>query len=266
MNELELKDLFVSSLESRHILDSKNSEFSLLKSDVEFRVKNEGYFGKFDLVIAVLQKTKIPKTSWNSEPIDTYYDILMRTGQLTEVARTEKCAIDCISLYPIELKSNCDVLDIRLPNQIMDAILTFGRSIVVLDSNHVKKNSLKFLRLLPATVIGYTVIKDHFRVLSVYDRIISTGMFNFSKRRFVKTLLEHGIVEGIDKIYRRLETLERINQKLAFNELYDSNPGFLKEEIEFLSNFSKLKVSMTYNKQIGACILESKNNRITDYL
>ena len=266
MNELELKDLFVSSLESRHILDSKNSEISLLKSDVEFRVKNEGYFGKFDLVIAVIQKTKIPKTSLNLELIDTYYDILMRTGQLTEVARTEKCAIDCISLYPIELKSNCDVLDIRLPNQIMDAILTFGRSIVVLDSNHVNKNSLKYLRLLPATVIGYTGIKDHFRVLSVYERIISTGMFNFSKRRFVKTLLEHGIVEGIDKIYRRLETLERINQKLAFNELYDSNPGFLKEEIEFLSNFSKLKVSMTYKKQIGACILESKNNKITDYV
>jgi len=266
MNELELKDLFVSSLESRHILDSKNSEISLLKSDVEFRVKNEGYFGKFDLVIAVIQKTKIPKTGLNLELIDTYYDILMRTGQLTEVARTEKCAIDCISLYPIELKSNCDVLDIRLPNQIMDAILTFGRSIVVLDSNHVNKNSLKYLRLLPATVIGYTGIKDHFRVLSVYERIISTGMFNFSKRRFVKTLLEHGIVEGIDKIYRRLETLERINQKLAFNELYDSNPGFLKEEIEFLSNFSKLKVSMTYKKQIGACILESKNNKITDYV
>jgi hypothetical protein len=266
MNELELKDLFVSSLESRHILDSKNSEFSLLKSDVEFRVKNEGYFGKFDLVIAVIQKTKIPKTGLNLELIDTYYDILMRTGQLTEVARTEKCAIDCISLYPIELKSNCDVLDIRLPNQIMDAILTFGRSIVVLDSNHVNKNSLKYLRLLPATVIGYTGIKDHFRVISVYERIISTGMFNFSKRRFVKTLLEHGIVEGIDKIYRRLETLERINQKLVFNELYDSNPGFLKEEIEFLSNFSKLKVSMTYKKQIGACILESKKNKITDYV
>jgi len=148
----------------------------------------------------------------------------------------------------------------------MDAILTFGRSIVVLDSNHVNKNSLKFLRLLPATVIGYTGIKDHFRVLSVYERIISTGMFNFSKRKFAKTLLENGIVEGIDKIYRRLETLERISQKLVFNELYDSNPGFLKEEIEFLSNFSKLKVSMTSKRQIGACILESKNNKITDYL
>ena len=79
-------------------------------------------------------------------------------------------------------------------------------------------------------------------------------------------MIENGIIEGTDKIYRRLETLERINQKLVFNELYDSNPGFLKEEIEFLGHISKLQVAMTYRKQIKACILESKDNKITDYL
>ena len=45
----------------------------------------------------------------------------------------------------------------------MNGILTFGRSIVVLDKKHVHKDSLKFLRLLPATIIGYTGIKDRFR-------------------------------------------------------------------------------------------------------
>lgn len=265
MNEVELKDLFVSSMESRHIFSSKNRELSFLKAGSEIRVKNEGHFGQFDLVIAVLQKIKNSKTR-DSERTEAYYDILMRAGQLTEVARTEKCRIDCISLYPVELKSNCDILDGRLPNQIMNAILTFGRSIVVLDKNHVNKNSIKFLRLLPATIIGYTGIKDHFEVLSVYDRIIHTGMFNLSKRRLAKTLIENGIVEGIDKIHRRLQTLEHINQKLIFNELYNSNPGFLKEEIEFLRQFSKVQVGMTYKKQIEACILESKDNKITDYL
>lgn len=265
MNEVELKDLFVSSMESRHIFSSKNRELSFLKAGSEIRVKNEGHFGQFDLVIAVLQKIKNSKTR-DSERTEAYYDILMRAGQLTEVARTEKCRIDCISLYPVELKSNCDILDGRLPNQIMNAILTFGRSIVVLDKNHVNKNSIKFLRLLPATIIGYTGIKDHFEVLSVYDRIIHTGMFNLSKRRLAKTLIENGIVEGIDKIHRRLQTLEHINQKLVFNELYNSNPGFLKEEIEFLRQFSKVQVAMTYKKQIEACVLESKDNKITDYL
>jgi len=265
MNEVELKDLFVSSMESRHIFSSKNRELSFLKSGSEIRIKNEGHFGQFDLVIAVLQKIKNSKT-WESQRTETYYDILMRTGQLTEVARTEKCRIDCISLYPVELKSNCDILDGRLPNQIMNAILTFGRSIVVLDKNHVNKYSIKFLRLLPATIIGYTGINDHFEVLSVYDRIVHTGMFNLSKRRLAKTLIENGILEGIDKIYSRLQTLEQINQKLVFNELYNSDPGFLKEEIEFLRQFSKVQVAMTYKKQIEACILESKDNKITDYL
>ena len=265
MNEAELKDLFVSSIESRHIYDRKNRQLLFLNSDCEFRVKNEGYFGQFDLVVAVFQRTKNSKI-WDSEQTEDYHDILMRTGQLTEVARTEKCRIECISLYPVELKSNSDVLDGRLPNQIVNALLTFGRSIVVLDKKHVNKNSLKFLRLLPATIIGYTGMKDHFELLSVYDRIIHTGMFNLSKRRFAKILIENGIMEGTDKIYRRLETLERINQKLVFNELYDSNPGFLKEEIEFLDHISKLQVAMTYKKQIEARILESKDNKITDYV
>ncbi|HKQ21811.1 MAG TPA: hypothetical protein VJS91_07215 [Nitrososphaeraceae archaeon] len=265
MNEVELKDLFVSSIESRHIFSSKNRDLSFLKPGSKIRVKNEGYFGQFDLVIAVIEKTKNSKTCCDSKRTEAYYDILMRTGQLTEVARTEKCRIDCISLYPVELKSNCDVLDGRLPNQIMNAILTFGRSIVVLDKKHVIKNSIKFLRLLPATIIGYTGMKDHFEVLSSYDRIINTGMFNLSKRRFAKTLIDNGIVEGIDKIYKRLHTLEHINQKIVFNELYDSNPGFLKEEIEFLGEFSKLQAAMTYRKQIEACILESKDNKITNY-
>jgi hypothetical protein len=263
MNELELKDLFVSSIESGHIVDSKNKSLPFSKADSEIRIKSEGYFGQFDLVIAMLQREKI-KTHQDSEQIGAYYDILMRTAQLAEVARTEKCRIDGISFYPVELKSNCDVLDRRLPNQIMNGILTFGRSIVVLDKKHVSIASLKFLRLLPATIIGYTGIKDHFRVLSVFDRNIHTGMFNLSKRRFTKTLIDNGIVEGIHRIYTRLQTLERINQKLAFNELYNSNAGFLKEEIEFLNEFSSIKTAMTYRKQIAARILESENDKITD--
>ena len=257
MNEEESKNLFVSLLESKHIFDNK--------SNSEYRVKNKAYFDQFELIVAVLHKKNNSKY-WDSELTKNYNDILMRTGQLTEVARTEKCAIDCISLYPVELKSNCDVLDGRLPNQIMNGILTFGRSVVVLDKKHVNRAALKFLRLLPATIIGYTGLEDHFRVLSVFDRDINTGMFNLSKRRFAKAIIENGITEGIDRIYRRLETLERINQKLVFNELYNSNPGFLNDEIEFLRQLTIINAAMTYRKQIQACITEYKDNKITDYL
>jgi hypothetical protein len=120
--------------------------------------------------------------------------------------------------------------------------------------------------LLPATIIGYTGIKDRFRVLSVFDRNINRGIFNLSKRRFTKTLLDNGIVDGIDRIYLRLLTLQRISQKLVFNELYNANPGFLKEEIEFLYQFSTIKSAMTYRKQIASYIKESEYKRMTDYL
>ena len=198
--------------------------------------------------------------------LEAYYNILMRTGQLTEIARAEKCKIDCISFYPVELKSGCDILDVRLPNQIMNGILTFGKSIVVLDKKHVNRASLKFLRLLPATIIGYTGTKDFFRILSVFDRNINTGIFNLSKRRFAKTLEDNGIVEDIERIYGRLCTLERINQKFMFNELYNSDPGFLKDEIEFLRQFSSIKTAMTYRKQILNYIKESENDKISNYL
>jgi len=79
-------------------------------------------------------------------------------------------------------------------------------------------------------------------------------------------MIDNGIVEGIDRIYTRLQTLERINQKLVFNELYNSNPGFLREEIEFLNQFSSIKAVMTYRKQLAAHIVQSENDKITDYL
>jgi UDP-N-acetylmuramyl pentapeptide synthase len=68
------------------------------------------------------------------------------------------------------------------------------------------------------------------------------------------------------RIYGRLRTLDRINQKLVFNELYNSNPSFLKEEIEFLRQFSSIKTVMTYKKQIANYVKESENDKISNYL
>ena len=120
--------------------------------------------------------------------------------------------------------------------------------------------------MLPATIITHTGRKDYFTVISVFDRIVDTGMFNIPKRRFVKTLLDNGISEGIDKIYRRLSTLERINQKLIFNQLYNSDAGFLKEEVDFLRQFSSIEATMSYKKQILKYVKESESVKITDYL
>ena len=148
----------------------------------------------------------------------------------------------------------------------MDAILTFGRSLVVLDKKHIKRTSLRILRLLPATIITYTGRKDYFKVVSVFDRFIDNGMFSMPKRRFAKTLLDKGIDEDTDKIYRRLSTLERINQKFVFNQLYDADVGFFKEEIDFLRQFSNIDARMSYRRQVIKYMKESEIVKITDYL
>lgn len=263
MNETKLKDLFVSSLESGHVVNSNGRSISIANLEDEIRIKNEGYFGQFDLVIAILHRYSKGYEGPKQKNLD---NILMRTGQFTQIAKSEKCSIDSISFYPVELKSNCDTLDGRLPNQILNAILTFGRSIVVLDEKHVNRASIKYLRLLPATIIGYTGRGNYFRMLSLFERLVDTSMFNLPKRRFVNTLYDNGILEGADKIYRRLSSLERINQKIVFNQVYNSNTGFLEEEIEFLRQFSKIEGKMTYRNQIKRIVKESKNFKVTDYL
>jgi hypothetical protein len=87
------------------------------------------------------------------------------------------------------LKSDDDVLDDRLPNQILNAILTFGRAILVLDKKHSERVKLRgILNLIPATIIGYTVREDYFEVLSVFRRFITTNMIGLNKKRLVKLL------------------------------------------------------------------------------
>ena len=91
-------------------------------------------------------------------------------------------------------------------------------------------------------------------------------MFNLPKRNFASMLYDNGIMAGADKIYRRLSNLERINQKIVFNQLFKSNTGFLKEEIEFLRGFSEINGKMSYRSSIRTMIKESKNLKVTDYL
>lgn len=58
LNETKLKDLFISSLASGRILNHNGDSMSFVSPRDEIRIKNEGYFGQFDLVIAILSRTK----------------------------------------------------------------------------------------------------------------------------------------------------------------------------------------------------------------
>lgn len=279
MNQIELKKLFKSSVKNGHI--NNNHLIPFLNSQThEIKIKEEGYFRNFDLVIALINKENKP-TKINNKYFDLEYDIqhniLMRSQQFTEFSKLEKCRIENITFIPVEIKSDNDVLDERLPNQILNAILTFGRSYLVIDKKYVLNRNLQILKLLPTTIIGYSGKEDYFEILSIFNRCIMNGIFNIPKRSFIKLLINNNITNKISemvKIYNSLITLEQINQKLVFNYLFRSEENLdldflLKEERDFLKqfyNFFTLPSEKTNKKKIKKLIKDSRNYLITDFL
>lgn len=253
MNERELKSLFCSSLRSNHV---KNND---LIPTSEIRIVEEAHLRSFDLLIAAV--TKEPN---DIRDYGQYNNMLVRTQLLKHFARNEKCRIDCIRFFPIEIKSDDDVLDERLPKQIIDAILAFGLSILVLDKNH-SRLARSFGKFLPTTLICYTGIDDHFEVVSTFDHLISSSVLNVKKTILAKVL------EGSDtgsKAYSRLVALERIFQKLIFNQLYFENLGMTERELEFLQMITAIKPpSLSLEmKKLSKLIKETANSKITDYV
>ena len=286
MNQVELKKLFKSSIKNGHINNNHLLPFTNPQT-YDIKIKEEGYFRNFDLVIALIHKGSIKKeTCYSSKQMkyeyfdldhDIQQNIRMRTQQFTEFSKNEKCKIENITFIPIEIKSDNDILDERLPNQILNAILTFGRSYLVIDKKYVIKRNLQILKLLPTTIIGYSGNEDYFEVLSIFNRCIMNGIFNIPKRSFIKLLINNNItnkISDIARIYQSLIILEQINQKLVYNYLFrveeDLDTDFLlKEEIDFLNqfcNFSKLPSEKIYTKEIKKLIKNSRNHLITDFL
>jgi hypothetical protein len=270
VKEKDLKHLFISSLGSGHT-DYNDFLPTSATSSREIRVRDEGYFRNFDLVIAILEKHNESDIRYDSiRFFDNYFNILTRTGLLAQFAKAEKCRIDWIRFYPVELKSDDDALDERLPNQILNAILTFGRSLLVLDEKHSKKAKLRsLLKLIPATVIGYTGTEDHFQTLSVFDRFVTDAMFHIPKRTIVRILRQNGVsYDNVNKIYRCLANLQRINQKIAFSQLYEEDNqdlGFKLEEMELLQRLIDISTKSSDKKEISKWIRFTADTKITDY-
>src|SRR5829696_1158436 len=234
MNERELKSLFCSSLRANHV---KNN--TLIPTS-EIRIVQEAHCRSFDLLIAAV--TKEP----DRHDFGNYDNMLVRTQLLKHFALHEKCRIDCIRFYPVEVKSDDDVLDERLPNQIIDAILAFGLSILVLDKNH-SKLARGLGKFLPTTLICYTGIDDRFEVVSRFDRLISSGVLNLKKTILAKAL-------------------ERILQKIIFNQIYFENIGMTEPELEFLQMITDIRPPLLERKKLSKLIKETANTKMTDYL
>lgn len=261
MNEFELKRLFISSIKSNHIIN--NNIFPKYNKNLKLKIRNEACFRNFDLVL-----TFINKEIKNIEEKEIVREnIIMRTGQILQAASIEKCEIENISFYPIELKSDDDKIDERISNQVLNAILTFGRSIVVFDKTHyqvIKKQ--KILKMLPATIIGYTGSDDFFEVNYPFNRFVQNSIFNIPKKEFVRMLIENEITTDYSKIYQNLSILQKINQKIIYNYFFDSNVTLLENELEFLKQFVNIDRKSSEKKCVSNIIKMSKNNKIIDYM
>jgi hypothetical protein len=265
MDEKNLKRLFIQSIDTGHIDGNNFLSINPENPDIEVRVKEEGYYRSFDLIIAVIKKrhSSQVESNWISSG-DTYLNMIMRSGQLIQFAQKERTRIDWITFYPVELKSDNDIIDGRLSNQILNAILTFGRSILVLDKAHSKRLKSKgLLSLIPATVIGYTGRSDHFEVLAVFDRFINDGIFSIEKRKLTKMLLENEI-KPTSSTLNSILNFQRICQKIIFNHLYEQRVCLMKEEIDFILKLTDIK-PLTTRKIVSSLIKETTNNKITDY-
>jgi hypothetical protein len=267
MKERELRDLFISSLKSGH-MQGNIFEGGI---DQEFKHENllfryEYYFRSFDLVVIRILKGENPGPSFlDMQEMVGLENLLVRNNLLNHCARAEKSRVERIQFYPVELKSDDDVLDARLPNQLLNAILTFGRSIIVLDYNHSKRVVRdRMLNLFPCTVVAYTGKEDYFQMLYFYNRFVTNTYFDMPRRRIAKILYDNGLGAKVNKMYKVLSIVQKINQKVIFNEMLDMDVLLSPEELEFIEKLSDYQMT-SEKKQLRNLIKSTMNTQITEY-
>lgn len=269
MNEQDLQKLFIKSLLSGEIqgIDEIIDIPSLQKAERIVRIKKEAYFRYFDLVIGVISlQRNLPKRIKieSIDMYDRYHNLTMRTSELVAFAREENCRVDLVDLIPVEFKSDKDSLDERLPRQVINAILAFGRSVVVFDKRHTARiQKYGLFRLLPASIIGYS-IDNKFKVISSDKRIVGDSLVKPQKSVFAKILNDNGLMDNLTAIYSHMGMTQRINHKMLFNQIFEEKIDLLQEEIEFLSRLNK-NPNFHEKEQIKRIVRESINRKITDY-
>jgi hypothetical protein len=125
----------------------------------------------------------------------------------------------------------------------------------------------KLCRYLPTTVLGYSGEDDYFNIISTFDRFISTNIYFLKKRSPARRLVNNGVEIGnIYKIYKCLETTQRINQKIAFSQInFEGDVVLLPEGLEFIKRL--VDIQLISNKRIAnKLIKDSIDTKITHFL
>jgi len=245
-------------LRSGNIKDNGSDAIPVLRKGVELRVIEEGHYRAFDLIIAEIASTR--------EHIhhSMVSNILTRTALYYDIAIAQKCQIDRLRLFPVELKSDADVIDSRLARQVAHALFTFGNSIVVLDQKHSKKmKSSAFCKALPATVIARTSASE-FEIVSTFSPRTASSVLEFNKTSLARLLSDNGEISS-DRLARRLDLLQLVIQKLAFSQLYSENVSLDSSELEFLRQVVNCDL-FSKRELVRALSKKTANSKLTDYV
>jgi hypothetical protein len=267
MNEIQLKDRFLDFLN----LNPRNDFFGNTSNQNEkyIEIKNEALNRKFDFILAACKTKNIKKKDIRNSTIemdDDLKNIFVRSTLLKTISESYKMNIEKITLYPIEIKSDKDKLDERLANQVIEAILSFGRSIVILDNKHslkIIKNGLS--RIIPSTLIGYFSETDKFAVINRHDRVYSDSLLNVNKMQLIRTLEKADCQINVTKLYNNLRRVQTIHQKLIYNQIFKNGQYLLEDEVIFMKELSSLNLKINVKKEIIKTIQVHKNYKITDF-
>jgi hypothetical protein len=136
-------------------------------------------------------------------------------------------------VVPVELKSDEDKLDDRLRNQICSALLTFGKSILVLDEKQFEKaKKLRWPEVLPCEI--------WFRKCSEFEQATSQVDFGRSAKnscdisqRAIEQAFGHTEQSTLRRLQKKVVLLQRFLATLEANQWRFNNPiKFSKEEAE----------------------------------
>jgi polyphosphate kinase 2 (PPK2 family) len=67
-------------------------------------------------------------------------------------------------------------------------------------------------------------------------------------------------------LYRNLVNIQKINQKLIFNQIFNYDQILYEDEIEFIKKFSHISQKISLKKEIINLVKESKNYKITEFI
>ena len=267
MNESQIKDRFLDYLN----VNPRNDFFGNTSNHKEkyIEIKNVALNRKFDFILAACKVKNIKKKDIRNSTIemdDDLKNIFVRSTLLKTISENYKMNIEKITLYPIEIKSDRDKLDERLANQVIEAILSFGRSIIILDSKHASKIIKHGLsRILPSTLIGYFSETDKFVVINRHDRVYSDSLLNVNKMHLIRMLNRADCQINVTKLYNNLRSLQSIHQKLIYNQIFQNGQYLLEDEVIFMKELSSLNLKTNVKKEIIKTIQQYKNYKITDF-